>query len=407
MKHDHITLPKLSYFSVFEKLKHLNHKLWMDASFSNSVAICSVVDKNTPNSFNYDIDIKPLLNTKLHTLNTIFLLLEPVKNGFKIDLTKYVSLTSVTGYILMDNKLKIYEYCCNGNIYKNNCQENNDSSIIRNSLFHTFNYFIHTKSHAIVYSISSLLLKTLDSKNYIHKLFNEFLYNDVVVQNDIYGIDLAVFADKSIIKSLRPDLTSSYMKMIHLVDLTDTSNFNNKIQIIINNLKCKKYAKKLKKLQQLFVASQNFSEKYSRYVIKKFTNPQIEETEDFLNEAIRICKNSNIDNIPNSSDTLLKKLSYIIGLIINQTFIHHFSNIDFTNDCLMPSIYGSILHYNYVSTFMSLFRSYNEKIEHVNDKSHRLLKNKIFYKEEDLNKIMNSFYKKIEKLDEKINLTFN
>jgi hypothetical protein len=414
MKHNHIVIPKISNFTNYEKLKHVNYKIFLHTNFIPIIDIYNIADKNTPKFIKNDICIKPLLNTKLNKLETIFLLLESYDDGFKINLTKFVSLTGVTGYILMSNKLKIYEYCCNGNIYKNNCQENKDSSIIRNTLFHLINYFIHTKSHAIVYSISTLLLKMIDSENYLYRLFNEFLYNDMVAQNDIYGIDLAVFNDHALVDCMFPNLKENYIKMKHLVDLTDTCNFNNKIEVINDNLKCKKYINILEKWRKLFQVSQNFSKKYARYVIKNFTKHQLVETENFLNEAIRICKNSNMDNIPNSSHTMEVKLSFIIELVINQTFIHYYSMMDMTNEILNISIFGSSTQFNIISLIIQEIKKYiytskNEinKYLFLGDymKKNSFSNNSFYYYGENkLNKIINYLFDNINKIDNKIKL---
>jgi len=339
----------------------------------------------------HNIKMEPMIGTSLRSLYTLFLVLEVYKNNlFIIDLDKYKFMTEISGYVIIDNSLKLREYCVNGKLYKNAKCEDDNVSKLRNALFHIINYYIHSKQHALITTISEVARDTLGESSELRRLITTVIHNKVARSNDIYGYFFAFQDDINLNRLLNPNLNDNFINNQRRMTPTATNCYMKNLRSINNLIVKRHYNKTFRLFKRYFHSVDNFSSEFVDEFLSSTDKNNIKDTILFSNKVFEVIKSSGISVYENKS--LSDKLKFILQTLFNSTFIHYYSMRDTTSPMVEPTIFGSDIHFEIVSIIKEYM--YNvARLENDHKSSKFLLNNKIVYENKKLNKIMNNLFK--------------
>jgi len=250
---------------IFQTILYLNY------FHENFVA--SNESKNKP------ISVNPIIGTKMSKyLSTMFLLLDHYnQTQYILDFQRFEFFTGHTGYILLDKRtLRVTEYKIDGMRYSCSKTETQDVSKLQNALFHIFNFFIHSLSHAIITSIGELARLHLKPKTFIHTLITNLIHNENVLYNDVTGYFVATGANVSLTSQFKPNLQAKYLKYNNLKYMINKKlqKFDGNFSSLIDNFNLpstpynKEYQQLMKTSKIYFDIVDKFVENYVDCVYK-------------------------------------------------------------------------------------------------------------------------------------------
>ena len=237
------------------------------------------------------------------------------EDKFFIDLNPIKKISNISGKIFFNKKGK-YLY----SDITNYSEKKEDMDVC---LFHLFNIKMHILCHLLTVSISNNARNILRHDNCINKFITTIIYPLSVESLSTFGFSSAVYDNISFLSDIDKNTRLKYIDLVNgknklpkkLIPPFCNQSFNIKNIHTLNNTFFKIKIEKIYSLNKWF----------SNSFIKKSIDDGSLDIDDidfkrFIDKTMEMLQNSNIEIIKESS--YKEKLSYLLELLLNITYIH-------------------------------------------------------------------------------------